>query len=84
MPSEKFAEAKNHYGINHPEFKKAQSRVQELSRRWRTTRASIAQRVEIEYREAMNREKMLEAAVQETKAEFDPLNAQLRISDAEA
>jgi capsular exopolysaccharide synthesis family protein len=72
---QKFAEAKNHYGINHPEFKKAQSRVQELESEVAATRASIAQRVEIEYRESMNREKMLEAAVQQTKAEFDRLNS---------
>ena len=72
---QRFAEAKNHYGINHPEFKKAQSRVQELESQVAATRASIAQRVEIEYRESMNREKMLEAAVQETKAEFDRLNS---------
>jgi len=72
---QKFAEAKNHYGINHPEFKKAQSRVQELETQVAGTRASIAQRVEIEYNESVNREKMLEAAVQETKAEFDRLNS---------
>ena len=72
---QKFAEAKNHYGVNHPEFKKAQSRVQELEAQVAATRASIAQRVEIEYRESVNREKMLEAAVQETKAEFDRLNS---------
>ncbi len=72
---QKFAEAKNHYGINHPEFKKAQSRVQELETQVAAMRASIAQRVEIEYRESVNREKMLEAAVQETKAEFDRLNS---------
>jgi capsular exopolysaccharide synthesis family protein len=72
---QKFAEAKNHYGINHPEFKKAQSRVQELEAQVAATRASIAQRVEIEYRESVNREKMLEAAVLETKAEFDRLNS---------
>ncbi len=70
-----FAEGKNHYGINHPEFKKAQSRVQELESQIAATRASIAQRVEIEYHESANREKMLEAAVQETKAEFDRLNS---------
>src|SRR5580704_11302951 len=70
-----FAEGKNHYGINHPEFKKAQSRVQELESQVAATRASIAQRVEIEYHESANREKMLEAAVQETKAEFDRLNS---------
>ncbi|HTB10572.1 MAG TPA: polysaccharide biosynthesis tyrosine autokinase [Bryobacteraceae bacterium] len=72
---QKFAEAKNHYGVNHPEFKKAQSRVQELETQMAATRASIAQRVEIEYHESVNREKMLEAAVQETKAEFDRLNS---------
>ena len=72
---QKFAEAKNHYGINHPEFKKAQSRVQELESQVAATRTSIAQRVEIEYRESANREKMLEKAVQETKAEFDRLNS---------
>jgi polysaccharide biosynthesis transport protein len=72
---QKFAEAKNHYGTNHPEFKKAQSRVQELETQVAGTRASIAQRVEIEYNESVNREKMLEAAVQETKAEFDRLNS---------
>jgi succinoglycan biosynthesis transport protein ExoP len=70
-----FAEAKNHYGINHPEFNKAQARVQELETQVASTRASIAQRVEIEYHESANREKMLEVAVQETKAEFDRLNA---------
>jgi polysaccharide biosynthesis transport protein len=72
---QKFAEAKNHYGINHPEFKKAQSRVQELESQMSATRASIAQRVEIEYQESLNREKMLETAVKDTKAEFDRLNS---------
>ncbi len=72
---QKFAEAKNHFGINHPEFKKSQSRVQELQTEVAATRASIAQRVEIEFHESANREKMLEAAVQETKAEFDRLNS---------
>lgn len=70
-----FAQAKNHYGLNHPEFKKAQSRVQELQALVAGTRASIAQRVEIEYHESVNREQMLEEAVKETKAEFDRLNS---------
>jgi succinoglycan biosynthesis transport protein ExoP len=70
-----FAEAKNHYGINHPEFKKAQTRVQELESQVDATRRSIGQRIEIEYHEAGNREAMLETAVKDTKAEFDRLNA---------
>src|SRR6266849_1906218 len=72
---EHFAEVKAHYGINHPEYKKALTRLQELESQIAATRASIAQRVEIEYREAVNREGMLESAVQDTKTEFDRLNA---------
>jgi capsular exopolysaccharide synthesis family protein len=72
---QKFAEARNHYGLNHPEFRKAQSRVQELETQIAATRASIAQRIEIEYHESANREKMLEEAVKDTKAEFDRLNS---------
>src|SRR5579883_445582 len=67
---EKFAEVKNHYGINHPEYKKAQTRVGELESQIEATRASISQRIAIEYQEAM-----LAAAVKDTKAEFDRLNA---------
>src|ERR1019366_429818 len=71
---EKFAEVKNHYGLNHPEFKKAQTRLQELESQLASTETSVRQRVEVEYREAVNREGMLSGAVQETKGEFDRLN----------
>ncbi len=72
---EHFAEAKNHFGVNHPEYKKAQMKVQELESQIEATKRSIGQRIEIEYREAGNREGMLESAVKDTKAEFDRLNA---------
>jgi len=72
---EKFAEVKNHYGANHPEFKKAQSRVQELQSQLANAQASVRERVEVEYNEAVNREAILSGAVQETKSEFDRLNA---------
>jgi capsular exopolysaccharide synthesis family protein len=72
---EKFAEVRTHYGINHPEYKKAETRVKELQGQIENTQAGIGQRVEVEYREAVNREKMLENAVTETKAEFDRLNS---------
>ena len=72
---EKFAEVKNHYGLNHPEYKKAQVRVEELQELLDNTKDSIGQRVEIEYREAVNRESMLQSAVLEVKKEFDRLNA---------
>jgi polysaccharide biosynthesis transport protein len=70
-----FAEVKNHYGVNHPEYKKAQTKVQELESQIDATKRSIGQRIEIEYHEAVQREGMLESAVKDTKAEFDRLNA---------
>jgi capsular exopolysaccharide synthesis family protein len=72
---EKFAEAKIHYGVNHPEYKKAETRVHELQSQLESTRASISQRIEVEYQQALNRETMLEAAVKDTKAEWDRLNS---------
>ena len=75
LAEQKFAEVKNHYGMNHPEYKKAQSRVEELEAQILRTQTSIQQRVEVEYREAGDREAMLSDAVQETKTEFDRLNA---------
>ena len=73
---EKFAEVKNHYGSNHPEYQesadaRAGARIADSPARG----PASAQRVEVEYREAVNREAMLARAVQETKAEFDRLNA---------
>src|SRR5579862_4891085 len=72
---QKFAEVQTHFGINHPEYKKALTRVNEVKSQIESTRGSISQRVGIEYREAVNRESMLEQAVKETKAEGDSLNS---------
>jgi succinoglycan biosynthesis transport protein ExoP len=72
---EKFAEIKTHYGVNHPEYKKAQTKVEELDSQIDLTKRSIGERIEIEYHEAVNREAMLQTAVKDTKTEFDRLNA---------
>ncbi len=72
---QRFAEVKKTYGINHPEYKKVETRVEEILTQIAATRASIAQRVESEYREAADREAMLQKAVTETKADWDDLNA---------
>ena len=72
---QKFADAKTRYGANHPEFKRAAAQVDETERLLQKTKDSIRQRIEIEYREALDRELMLQKAVGETKAEFDRLNA---------
>src|SRR6266851_1255059 len=72
---QKFAEVRTHYGTNHPEYNKAAAQVTEIERQLQQGRENAAGRVEVEYREAVNREAMLRTAVGETKAEFDRLNA---------
>lgn len=72
---ENFVEVKSHYGANHPEYRKAQARLNEVQRAMDSTRKNISQRVAIEYRETLNREAILAKAVKETKGDFDRLNA---------
>ncbi|MGA7237272.1 MAG: polysaccharide biosynthesis tyrosine autokinase [Bryobacteraceae bacterium] len=72
---EKFAQAQAHYGVNHPEYHKAQTQLQEVAHQFEEAKANVMRRVEVEYREALNREAMLKKAVAETKGEFDALNA---------
>ncbi len=71
----RFAEVRIHYGANHPEHRKAAAQLAEAQALLQRARQNTAQRVEIEYREAVNREAMLRKAVTETKAESDRLNA---------
>jgi len=73
--TQKFAEIKARAGANHPDYQKAAAEVAELQRQYQTARTSIVRRVQTEYKEAVNREAMLQKAVGETKAEFDKLNA---------
>ena len=72
---QKFATIRSQYGANHPEYKKAASQLSEVQSIFDRTRKQIADRVEIEYREAVNREVMVQKAVADTKKEFDSLNA---------
>ncbi len=72
---ERFAEVKTHYGINHPEFRKAETQLNQVQAQFDATRTGVTKRVEVEFREAVNREGMLKKAVAETKSEFDRLNA---------
>ncbi|MGA2715359.1 MAG: AAA family ATPase [Bryobacteraceae bacterium] len=72
---ERFAAVKNLFGKNFPDYKKAALEVEELQTQLNQTRDSISKRVEIEFRQAVNRENMLETAVAGLKKEFDSLNA---------
>jgi uncharacterized protein involved in exopolysaccharide biosynthesis len=72
---QKFAEMKKHLGVNHPEYQKQQALIDEIQQQIQSTRASIAARVESEYREAADSEAMLEQKVKETKTDWDDLNS---------
>src|ERR1035441_8171076 len=72
---QRFALVKSTYGSTHPEYRKAASEVAEVERQFESTRSNIAERIEVEYREALNREQMLQKTVAETKAEWDRINS---------
>ena len=70
-----FALVKTTYGSNHPEYRKAASELAEVQKQFDEARANIAGRILVQYREAVNREQMLQKAVADTKAEWDGINA---------
>lgn len=72
---EHFAEAKSHFGVNHPEYRKAQAQLEQLEAGINQARQEIARRVEISYRESQRRESMVRDAVAEAKEDFDKVNA---------
>jgi len=72
---QRFALVKSTYGTTHPEYRKAASEVAEVERQYESTLSNTTERVAVEYREALNREQMLQRTVAETKAEWDGLNS---------
>lgn len=72
---QKFALVKSTYGSTHPEYRKAASELAEVERQFESTRSNVSERISVEYREALNREQMLQRTVGDTKAEWDSLNS---------
>ncbi len=72
---QRFALVKATYDTSHPEYRKAASELAEVEKQFDDTRRSIAERVQTQYQESLNREQMLQASVNETKAEWDRVNA---------
>jgi capsular exopolysaccharide synthesis family protein len=72
---QKFALVKATYGSNHPEYKKASSELAEIEKQFADARSNIAERIAAQYREALNKEQMLQKAVAETKSEWDGINS---------
>jgi len=73
--AERFATIKTQYLPNHPEYKKAAMRQEELQRQFDELKANVAKRVDVEYRDAKDREQMLLLKRDETKEDFDRINA---------
>jgi capsular exopolysaccharide synthesis family protein len=70
-----FARVKQQYGKGHPEYRKINAQVETLQTQLDESVKNILRRIEKEYNEAVAREGMLEKAVNQTKTEFDKLNA---------
>jgi len=73
--SEHFADVGAYYGPNHPEYRRARAQLDQVEGALEVTRAGIAQRVEVGYRESQRREETAGAAAAQAKAEFDRVNA---------
>jgi succinoglycan biosynthesis transport protein ExoP len=72
---EKFGLIQSQYGTNHPEYRKSAAHVAEMERQFDAMKANVARRVELEYKDAVNREDMLRSARDEVKGEYDSINA---------
>jgi polysaccharide biosynthesis transport protein len=72
---EKLAVLKTVYGPNYAEYKRAANDVAELTSQYQQMRSDISKRIEVSYREAVNREAMLRSALGHAKDESDQLNA---------
>jgi capsular exopolysaccharide synthesis family protein len=63
------------YGTKHPEYRKAASTLAEVKRQYDDSRSNVMHEAETAYRESSSREQMLGKAVDDTKAEWDHVNA---------
>jgi succinoglycan biosynthesis transport protein ExoP len=64
------------YGDQHPEYHKAAAQVDEAREALDESRRNVSTRIGVDYRQALVRERMISAAVTETKQQVDTLTAQ--------
>jgi capsular exopolysaccharide synthesis family protein len=64
------------YGDQHPEYRKAAAQVEEARTALDESRQNVSTRIGVDYRQALVRERMLSAAVTETKQQVDNLTEQ--------
>ncbi len=71
---QRLALAKAVYGTNYPEYRKAASELAEVEKEIDATQQRIVSQAEEQYKESLSHEQLLEAAVAQTKAEWDQVN----------
>jgi succinoglycan biosynthesis transport protein ExoP len=64
------------YGDHHPEYLKAEAQADEARTALDESRQNVSTRIAVDYRQTLARERMLTAAVAETKQQVDDLTAQ--------
>ena len=64
------------YGDQHPEYLKAAAQVEEARAALDESRQNVSTRIGVDYRQTLIRERMLSAAVAETKQQVDDLTSQ--------
>src|ERR1700733_9138615 len=64
------------YGDQHPEYRKAAALVEEAQTALDESRQNVTSRIGVDYRQTVVRERMLSAAVAETKQQVDDLTSQ--------
>jgi uncharacterized protein involved in exopolysaccharide biosynthesis len=64
------------YGDRHPEYVKAAAQLDEARAALNESRLNVATRIGVDYRQTLIRERMLSAAVAETKKQVDDLTSQ--------
>jgi capsular exopolysaccharide synthesis family protein len=74
---EVFAAVRATYGPNHPEYRKSEQKVEELTRQLDEAKNNAARRIGTDYQESVQREHLLEKRMAETKAEYDRANTHL-------
>jgi polysaccharide biosynthesis transport protein len=72
---ENLAGVESFYGSKHPEYRRAQAKLDDAQTAFDATRAGIVRRVEAEFQEAQQREAMTQQAAAGAKTEFDQTNA---------
>lgn len=75
LARQRFALVKSTYGESHPEYRKAASELVEVQKQFEDALRNISSRIELAYRESVSREQMLLTEVQQTKTDWDSINA---------